>query len=217
MQNFVAGELIGASSRVLTVADLSANLSVAQGGALWSFDAGVSRGLRWLGAMHDPANLPGGAPTAQYTKLTAGAGVSRGFMPFGVRTQFSSTMTSQWSNDTLYSSEQIAISGPYAVRGYRDVLLFADRGLMWRNEVAFPFAFGIGNTSPLSLRPFLGADFGRAWSHDAVPGSYLSGWAVGTSLAFARVSVQLSWSGAAWRSQSVPADHLFFARLAASF
>jgi hemolysin activation/secretion protein len=217
IRNYVADELIGASSRVLTLAELSANLSVAKAEALWSFDAGLSHGLPWLGGVSDPPGTTGDAPRAQFTKLTGGAGVSRSLAPFGVRTQLSSTMAAQWSNDVLFSSEQIGISGPFAVRGYRDFRLFGDRGLTWRNEVGFPVAIGVGAAAPLSLRPFIGADLGRVWSHDGVPGAFLSGWATGASLALSRFSVQLSWSEASSRSASVPADHLFFAHLAASF
>jgi hemolysin activation/secretion protein len=212
MNNYVAGELIQASSRVLTVFDVDANLSLTHAGALWSFDAGAARGLPWLGALHDPGNLPAGAPSAQYTKLTGGAAVSKGFEPFGIHTQLASTMSAQWSNDTLYSSEQIGISGPYAVRGFRDVRLFADRGLTWRNELSFPFALHLANTLPLSIRPFLGADYGRMWSHDAVRGGYVTGWTAGASAAIWRLNLQLSWSSAAWRSSNVPDDHMFFAR-----
>jgi hemolysin activation/secretion protein len=216
-ENFVADQLINASSRVLTLLDLSSNLSITQGGALWSFDVGLSRGVTWLGGLHDAADLPGSAPHGQFMKMTAGAGVTRGFEPFGLRTQVSSTFAGQWSNDTLYSSEQVAIAGPFAVRGFRDVRLFGDRGFTWRNELGFPFAIGPGNVFPISVRPFVGSDFGKVLAHNDVPGAYLSGWATGVNLAFASTSLQLSWSGAAWRSGSVPSDHLFFARLATSF
>jgi hemolysin activation/secretion protein len=210
VENFVAGALIRASSRVLTVLDLDANLSIAAGGTLWSFDAGAARGLPWFGAMRDPGNLPKGAPSAEYTRLTGSTAVSRGFSPFGIRTQLSSTLNGQWSNDTLYSSEQIGISGPYAVRGYRDVRLFGDRGLTWRNELSFPFVFHAG-PMPVSVRPFLGMDYGRIWAHDMLPSAYQTGWTAGASAAIWRVSLQLSWSAAAWRSASVPDDHMFFA------
>jgi hemolysin activation/secretion protein len=216
-ENFVADQLISASSRVLTLLDLSSNLSITQGGALWSFDLGLSRGVTWLGGLHDAGDLPGSAPHGEFLKMTAGAGVTRSFEPFGLRTQVSSNFGGQWSNDTLYASEQYAIAGPFAVRGFRDVRLFGDRGFTWRNELGFPFAIAPGYVYPVSVRPFLGADFGKVLAHNEVPGAYLSGWAAGVNLAFASTSLQLSWSGAAWRSASVPSDHLFFARFATSF
>jgi hemolysin activation/secretion protein len=216
-QNFVADQLIGASSRVLTMLDLTANLSVAHGQALWSFDAGLSHGVPWLGGLDDAGDRTGDAPRARFLKLTADAGVSRTFAPFGVRTQLSSTLAAQWSNDVLFPSEQIAIAGPFAVRGYRDSRLFGDRGFTWRNELGFPFALGVGASSPLHVRPFVGGDFGKVWAHNGLRGAHLSGIAAGVNLALAPISLQLSWSGATARSAAVPSDHLFFARLAASF
>jgi hemolysin activation/secretion protein len=187
------------------------------GGALWSFDAGLSRGLTWFGALDDEGDLPGGAPRAQFVKYTAGASVSRGFEAFGLRPQLSTRLLAQWSNDTLYSSEQIALAGPFAVRGYRESRLYGDRGLTWRNELGIPFTAGVGTRRPLAVRPFIGADFGKVWSHGTAEGGTLSGWTAGLGLNYAPVSLQLSFSGAGPRSATVPSDHMFFARLAAAF
>lgn len=215
-ENFVAGQLIGSSSRVLTVLDLEANLSLVSDGAQWSFDAGVSRGLPWFGAIDDASGLPGDAPRAQFTKFTLGASVSRGFEAFGVRTQITSAVNAQWSNDVLYASEQISLAGPFSVRGYRDVRLYGDRGFTWRNELAFPFSIGAGTSRPIGIRPFVGADLGRVWSHEDGQAGYLSGFAAGVNVSVAPVSLQLSWSGSGERSDALPSDQLFFARLAVS-
>jgi hemolysin activation/secretion protein len=216
-ENFVADQLIDASSRVLTSLSLESNLSVVSGASLWSFDAGVFRGVTWFGALDDAATLADGAPRAQYLKFTAGGGVSRGFEALGVRAQVSSRLTGQWSNDTLYASEQLALAGPFSVRGYRDSRLYGDRGLTWRNELAVPFTVGAGAHTPLGVRPFLGADYGKVWAHGAAEGGSLSGWTAGVGLNYAPMSLQLSFSGAGPRSASVPSDHMFFARLAAGF
>lgn len=216
-ENYVAGERITNGSRVLTLADLSANLSWVTGLTLWSFDAGLSRGVRWLGGFHDPMDLPGDAPHGDFMKATASAGLSHGFAPRGVRMQLSSTLAGQWSNDVLYPSEQIAIAGPFAVRGYRQVSLYGDRGFTWRNELGFPLIMAPPNAVPVSFRPYIGADYGQVWSHDGLPGGHLSGGTLGMSLAWPRFDVELSWSAALWHSASLPADHYVFARLAANF
>jgi hemolysin activation/secretion protein len=216
-KNFVAGQLIMTGSRTLTVLDLKANLSVVEGATLWTFDGGLSRGVHWLGGLNDPANLPGNAPHGDFLRTNADAGVSRGFAPFGVRMQLSSTLAGQWTNDVLFPSEQIAIGGPFAVRGYRDVMLYGDRGFTWRNELGFPFAIPTGTRIPLNVRPFVGADYGKVWSHDGVPSAFLSGRTVGANLSLARTVLELSWSGASEHSRSLASDHYFFARLATSF
>jgi hemolysin activation/secretion protein len=215
-ENFVAGQRITTGSRVLTLLDLSANLSLVQGLTLWSFDAGLSRGVSWLGGFHDPAGLPGDAPHGDFLKATASAGVSRGFVPMGVRMQLSSTLTGQWSNDVLYPSEQIAIAGPFAVRGYRRVSLYGDRGFTWRNELGFPLTLAPPQAVPLRLRPYIGADYGQVWSHDGLPGGHLSGGTVGIGYQSPHFDLELSWSAALGHSASLPADHYVFARFVAS-
>lgn len=215
-ENFVAGQLIDSSSRVVTLAQFDANLSIARGGALWSLDAGLAHGLSWFGADNDPVTLARGAPRSQFTKLTFGAGLTQAFEPLGVRTQLTSTLSAQWSDDVLFASEQMAISGLFAVRGYRDVRLFGDRGTIWRNEIAFPVSFETRRRQ-LALRPFIGLDAGRLWPHDDVRGAYVSGWTGGFSVGLSPLTLQLSWSGAGPRSDDLPADHLFFARLGANF
>jgi hemolysin activation/secretion protein len=216
-QNFVAGQRINASSRVLTILDLAANLSMAWGQSLWTFDAGVSRGVHWLGALHDAADLPGNAPHAEFLKATAGVGVSRGFQLGDLRAQASSNVSAQWSNSVLFPSEQIAITGPFAVRGFRDVSLFGDRGVLWRNELGFPIPLPSPRGFPLMLRPFIGADAGKVWAHDGLPGGYLTSDTAGLGLNFGRLHAEVSWSGSAFRSINLAPDHYFFARFAASF
>lgn len=216
-ENYVAGVRIVTGSRVLTRLDLSANLSWVTGATLWSFDAGLSRGVRWLGGFHDPADLPGDAPHGDFVKVTGGAALSRGFAPAGVRMQLSSALAAQWSNDVLYPSEQIAIAGPFAVRGYRQVSLYGDRGFTWRNELGFPLTFAPPKAIPVSFRPYIGADYGRVWSHDGVAGGHLSGGTVGMTFVSPHLDLELSWSAALDHSAGLPADHYAFARFVANF
>jgi hemolysin activation/secretion protein len=216
-ENSVAGERIDSSSRVLSLLDLQANLSIVDGGSLWSFDAGFTRGVPWLGALSDPETMPSGSPRAQFTKVTVGAGLTRGLGVLGLRTQLTSTLAAQWSDDVLYPSEQIAVTGLFSVRGYRNVRLFGDRGITWRNELALPFGMNGWGNRALAFRPFIGLDAGRIWSHGQVPGAFATGWAGGVNISRASANLQLSWSGAGPRSDSLASDHLLFARATASF
>ena len=217
IQNFVAGQLINTSSRTLSLLDLAANLSVAQGQTMWTFDAGLSRGVRWFGALHDAGDLQGNAPHGEFLKETAGAGMARGFSLGGLRAQISSSVSGQWSNDVLFPSEQIAITSPFAVRGFRDVNLFGDRGVTWRNELGFPFVLPSGKRIPISIRPYVGADAGKTWSHDGVAGGYLASATAGLSVSVATVHAEVSWSNSTFHSSGLAPDHYIFARLAASF
>ena len=48
-------------------------------------------------------------------------------------------LTGQTANSVLYSGERLAIGGAASVRGYRETLLLADRGLIGSLELARPF------------------------------------------------------------------------------
>lgn len=216
-ENFVAGQLIGSSSRVQTSLDLSTNLSIVDGASLWSFDAGVVKGLPWFNAQNDPADLPGTAPHTQFTKLTLGAALNHAIDSAGAPRQFSSSLQAQWSNQVLYAGDQFALAGPFAVRGYRDLRLYGDRGFFWRNELTFPRNIAIGPGAPWSVRPFVGLDIGTTFAHGDTHSATLSGWVMGTSIGSGPFALQLSWSGSGPRSAGITADHSFFARFAANF
>ena len=117
----------------------------------------------------------------------------------------------------LFPSEQIAITSPFAVRGFRDVNLFGDRGVTWRNELGFPFVLPSGKRIPISIRPYVGADAGKTWSHDGVEGGYLASATAGLSVSVATVHAEVSWSNSTFHSSGLAPDHYIFARLAASF
>lgn len=217
-RNFIAGLKIGTSSRVLTTAQLNGNVSAIAGPVLASLDLGVTRGLDWLGALPDLPNQPDSAPRAQFTKLTFGAGINARLDLAGQPVALTSQLTGQWSDDVLFASEQLAIAGPFAARGYRDVRLFGDRGLYIRNEIATPFSFDLpALDTSLNIRPFAGIDFGRTFSHEGEEGRALSGWVTGFNLSVSRVSFQISGARAAWRSPGIPRDNQIFTRLSVAF
>lgn len=217
-ENFIAGQLIEASSRTQTVLDLSANLSLAAGGALWSFDAGIERGMPWFGGASDADHLPGDVPHAQFTKYTFGAGINTAFDARGTRLSLSSSLRGQWTSNTLYTGDQITITGPFAVRGYRDVRVYADRGVVWRNELSSLHRLG-GKDQGAAwvVKPFVGLDVGRSFAHGGRDGATLSGVAAGTAVMRGPFALQLSYSTSGPASDGIASDHSFFARLDANF
>lgn len=66
----------------------------------------------------------------------------------------------QYSNVPLLGSEQVAGSGAYAVRGYRESEGFGDRGIVVRNELHLP-SLSVGNLRDASLGAFAFHDL--AW------------------------------------------------------
>jgi hemolysin activation/secretion protein len=110
-----------------------ARFQAGPGAGQWTVDAGISHGLRSLGADRDAADLPAEAARYQFTKLEASATLERPIAPAVV---WRSRAAGQWSRRPLYSSEQIFAGGVASVRGFAESAQGGDRGAYWRNEWA---------------------------------------------------------------------------------
>lgn len=83
------------------------------------------------------------------------------------------SVTWQQSSENLLGSEQLGLSGTYGVRGYRESDLYADEGLLVRNELLLP-AFGVlsraGGTLTDQLQLIAFSDYGRGNSRHRMSG-----------------------------------------------
>ena len=183
-ENFIAGSRIDTSSADLTVLDLTSNLSVIALGTLFSFDAGIARGVAALGALHDDPARPQGAPQAQFEKYTYGASAAKFFSVSNLPFSLQSRLSGQYSNDPLYGSEQIAIGNLYTVRGFRNTSLPGRSGFYVRNDLGIPLPMGGGQ-----VKPYVAYDFG----HVEAAGT-LQGWAVGIDMSIAGASLSLAYA-----------------------
>jgi hemolysin activation/secretion protein len=191
-KNYLGGELLGVSSRKLSVLDLGGTASTAVLGGALSADLGYSRGLGIAGALHDQDGLIDAAPHAQFGKLTLGANFTRPFRIGSLDASFSSSLTSQYALDTLFGSEQMLIGGPFSVRGFYNNTLSGDRGAYLRNEFSLrPTVQLAGRAIPLRL--YAGLDVGHVANRvDGIPDGTLSGAALGFNLAFKGASLDVS-------------------------
>lgn len=190
--NYIEDQRLDVSSRTLSVVDIGVNYStVWQGGSL-SLGGGYSRGLDWFGALEDADNLPGSAPRAQFSKVTAQAGY---YKPFGFYEQnmlFSTQLSGQYAFDTLYGSEQVSIGGIYTVRGFYDEVLANDHGAFWRNDLALMKPFGPIFGKMATLKPYIGLDAGVVGGRaPKTPSGVLVGAAVGLGLTAGAVSFDI--------------------------
>ena len=72
-------------------------------------------------------------------------------------------VVAQYAPGTLYSGERIAVGGINSVRGYRESLYLADRGLLGSLELAYPFNLGgKGAAGGLGWGSFTAVIFGDA-------------------------------------------------------
>jgi hemolysin activation/secretion protein len=180
-KNYLGDQFLAVSSRDLTVLDVDGNLSVGFMGGALSLDLGYAQGLDAMGALRDPANLPDWAPRAQFSKYKAGFNYSLPFRLFDKDAAFTSQLTGQRANHTLYGSEQISIGGIYSVRGFVRNTLTGDHGYYWRNELSMRQPLVIAGEN-ISTRIYIGYDTGEVRNRAAgVPEGRLSGMAVGIS------------------------------------
>lgn len=190
-RNFLAGELLGVSSRDLTVFDLDAGLTTGFLGGIFSLNLGWAQGLSFAGALQDADNLPRSAPRAQFQKLKYGFNY---MLPFQVADKdlvFSSQLTGQNAYDTLYGSEQLLIGGIYTVRGFVRNVLSGDDGYYVRNELSARQVIEVAGKN-LPARVFLGIDHGEVRNRvENVPGGQLTGMALGGSVSLAGASWEL--------------------------
>lgn len=134
-QNYFADVKLDASSQILSVGGLSLNHSQRMLGGLVSGQLGVAHGLPVMGAERDRNHTPT-TPRAQFTKMTFGGSYYRPFEFGGANFSWSSRLSGQWSEHTLYSAERVGIGSRYSVRGFHEDSLSGDTGGFLRNELA---------------------------------------------------------------------------------
>ena len=188
-KNYLDGQYLGVSSRNLTVLDLDGNLNTNFAGGVLTLDLGYAQGLDTMGALHDMNNLPDWAARAQFSKMKAGFNFARPFRLFNTDISFTSQLSSQKANNTLYGSEQFSIGGLYSVRGFVKNTLSGDDGYYWRNEISVRQPLIIGGET-VSTRLYVGYDTGEVKNRTSnIPEGRLSGMVLGLSA---------NWRGATW-------------------
>jgi hemolysin activation/secretion protein len=198
-ENFINEEKITANSRVLSVADLTSNLSVVGLGGLWSIDLGLSRGVDMFGALQDPGNIANNAPRAQFAKVNYGVSLQRSFKLAEQNFNWQSNFSGQSASNVLYGSEQFLVGSTSSVRGFRRYGISGDSGAYWRNDLSMPMPLQklLGSSAPNGqIKPYVGYDLGHVFSHyDSSPGS-VSGVTAGLNMSAGSWSVQASYSEA---------------------
>jgi len=118
----------------------------------WTIDAGIARGLPWLNAGRDLADLPPEAARFEFTRLELSGSWE---LPLPANLLWRSRIATQWTRNPLYSSEQIFAGGPSSVRGFAESAVGGDRGGYWRNEWAYKGQSVCGSAVPCEPYMFL--------------------------------------------------------------
>ncbi len=106
-------------------------------------------------------------------------------LPFGIN--LVSLFYGQYSDQRLYSAEQISVGGPFSVRGFFEDTLSGDTGFYIRNDIERSFIFG----GKLLVKPSLGIDYGIV---DCTRDSYcgaIAGASAGLDLIYGSLSLNV--------------------------
>jgi len=193
-RNYLDDSFLQVGSRDLTLLELGGSLTTLAGGGAFQVDAGVTQGLRAMGALKDADALPSDAPRAQFRKYRLGGSYIRPFRLADHDALFTCQLAGQWAEDVLYGSEQMLIGSLYTVRGFNRNTLSGDHGYYWRNEASVRFPIRAGETV-LAGRAFIAYDQGQVANRAAgVPSGRLAGGALGLSVGWKGTSWELFWT-----------------------
>ncbi|WJF89114.1 ShlB/FhaC/HecB family hemolysin secretion/activation protein [Paraburkholderia bonniea] len=163
------------------------------------------QGIGGLGATPDP--YPSG-PTYRYRMAVLDANLSLPFAVAQQRLRYVTTVHAQFTNDTLFYLDDLAIGSRYTVRGFDgETMLAAEKGFYWRNELQWP----IGQTKQAL---YAGIDYGRVFGPNTVflAGTQLAGAVIGIKgglpSRFAALSYDLFIGAPLYKPSGLPASRV---------
>lgn len=173
----------------LTIWNVGVDYTLRALDAIWSLSSTYERGLKAFGAKHDSSAITTDSPHAQFDKCELDASFYKPFAIKSANFAWRSSISGQYSNDTLFSSERISIGDRYTVRGFGESSLSGDSGVYNRNELILNLPqFTTNkyiNSVAGNLQPYIGIDMGAARSkggkedNGGTGAGYMSGWATG--------------------------------------
>ncbi len=197
-ENFIMGNRIDVSSRVLTIGGLELTHARQLSGGQFVASAGYYRGLDMFGAFSDD-DAAAGSPKGQFDKGIFSLNYFRPFKMGKLVAIYSGSLSGQWSPDLLFGSEQMSLGGYSTVRGVREAVVFGNRAAMTRHELALQLP--TFSTTGLAKRlgqfeTYIAADYGKvfAQSQHQIEGGSLTGVTLGLRSRGGTVSFDISWS-----------------------
>lgn len=184
IRSYILGSRIDVASYRLAVLRLELAHDRRLWGGVGRVALGGSWGLNALGAFNDAA-APAGSPQGQFGKADLSASFRRRFHAATTVLDYEASLSGQWSDDRLFSSEQMSVGGPASVRGVREALLFGDRSAVLRQTVAVPVVkpedLGSRGLRLGTVEAYAGIDAGHVWGQpaDGIAGGTVAGATVG--------------------------------------
>ena len=183
---YFADQKLDTLSRRTTDVEIGLDFTDKYSGGFYDIRFTITQGTRLFGAKKDDPNETGPEyPRAQFRKYSIDYSWIH-YFESGLK--YSSNGRLQFSENPLYSEEQIGVGDRYTVRGFNKGFFLGDNGFYIRNELSLPFYYK-GSSVILkniwSPELFVGLDFGYAGKkggsalYGAESGATLSGFAFG--------------------------------------
>jgi hemolysin activation/secretion protein len=149
------------SPQPLTVTRLGIKHNYRGDGYYVTADGTYSKGIKAMGALHDPTGLGSDSPHAQFDKIDTSIEFNKRLPAALV---FNTSMNVQYAWQSLYGSEQVAMGDYYTVRGYSGSNVAGDIGGYLRNDITWYWSDKAKEMLPEKLtshvQPFIFADAG---------------------------------------------------------
>ncbi|WP_409297467.1 ShlB/FhaC/HecB family hemolysin secretion/activation protein [Pseudomonas sp. KCJK8993] len=135
--NYIEDSKLSTSSNRLSEVQWGINHGRRIGGAFVNLDLGLQEGIGLFDAQRQSERDRYGnrQANARYRKYTATASYLQPFKLWDESLVFSSLVTSQRSEDILFSSQRMSLGSQSSIRGYKDQSLNGDSGYYWRNDL----------------------------------------------------------------------------------
>jgi len=201
-RNYLNETFLDVSSRKLSVAKLGVNGYWRFGRLRLSSAVNINQGLKIFDALEDSSDLNHDAPQAQFQSYDGRVSVDTPLTLGSLRSNLSTTLSGQYSSDTLFGSEHFTVAGYSAVRGYEGSAA-AGRGAHSRSDwsVMLPYS-GIDGLdrnfsrylNGATLRSFVAYDYGETFDRFGNDDRRFSSWSVGLSVQWQQLSLDLLYS-----------------------
>lgn len=223
-KNYIEGSLLGTSSPKLTDVQIGLTSVFVAGAGSWTLDASAARGVKAFGVVALPEAGTGNVPTPFGTRYNAAVSYFRPLALKGVDATWSSSLQMQTSPHFLYGSEQMSVGGLFTVRGFDGTSLSAERGLYWRNDLAFtlPPPEEASTRWIGRLQAYVAVDLGRIFGREGQTTGSLAGLVLGTRAVGGPIGFDVGLGFPLHASRSVKArgsieGHAVYARASFSF
>lgn len=208
-KNFIEGELIDINSRTLSLVELALSYWwYGQNNASLNGTLAYQQGLKWFNAPDDSQLAAHQLPKAQFNKTTLSINFLQPFQ-WGEQTfRWQSNFQGQYTDDLLFGTERISITGQYSVRAYSETSLSGDRGAYWRNELNTFLPAHWFKTAKGNLQLKAGIDMGKVnfQGLEHTHWQSLSGWFIGASWYSPHLNMSLTYARPIHAPKEWPAD-----------